>query len=46
MKDHAKAMEFERAGDIRDEIQRLRSLIGVSSGSNISKAGRRRIGPV
>jgi excinuclease ABC subunit B len=32
MKDLAKAMEFERAAEVRDEIQRLRTLLGTSDG--------------
>jgi len=32
MKDLAKAMEFEKAANIRDEIYRLRELMGVSGG--------------
>jgi excinuclease ABC subunit B len=32
MKDLAKAMEFERAAEIRDEIQSLRALLGTSDG--------------
>ncbi len=32
MKDCAKAMEFERAAQVRDEIQRLRQLMGTSDG--------------
>lgn len=33
MKDLAKAMEFERAASVRDEIVRLREIIGVSGGA-------------
>jgi excinuclease ABC subunit B len=32
MKDLAKAMEFEKAASIRDEIQSLRALLGTSDG--------------
>lgn len=32
MKDFAKAMEFEKAAEVRDEINRLRSLMGTSDG--------------
>lgn len=32
MKDLAKSLEFEKAAQIRDEIEKLRALIGVSSG--------------
>jgi excinuclease ABC subunit B len=32
MKDLAKAMEFEKAADVRDEIGRLRALLGTSDG--------------
>jgi excinuclease ABC subunit B len=32
MKDLAKAMEFEKAAGIRDEITRLREIMGVSGG--------------
>lgn len=32
MKDLAKAMEFERAAEVRDEINRLRHLMGTSDG--------------
>ena len=32
MKDLAKAMEFEKAANVRDEISRLRSLMGTSDG--------------
>ncbi|MBS1717242.1 MAG: excinuclease ABC subunit UvrB [Armatimonadetes bacterium] len=32
MKDLAKAMEFEKAAEIRDEIQNLRQLLGTSDG--------------
>lgn len=41
MKDLAKAMEFERAAEIRDEIQRLRGLIDSSGGGKLT-VGRRR----
>lgn len=33
MRDLAKAMEFERAAEVRDEVVALRKLMGVSSGS-------------
>lgn len=33
MRDFAKAMEFEKAAEVRDEIQTLRKLMGVSGGS-------------
>jgi excinuclease ABC subunit B len=32
MKDLAKAMEFEKAATVRDEIQSLRALLGTSDG--------------
>ncbi|MCE9558168.1 MAG: UvrB/UvrC motif-containing protein, partial [Armatimonadetes bacterium] len=32
MKDFAKAMEFEKAAGVRDEIKRLREIMGVSDG--------------
>ena len=32
MKDLAKAMEFEKAANVRDEIQSLRALLGTSDG--------------
>lgn len=32
MKDHAKIMEFEKAAEVRDEIQRLRELMGTTGG--------------
>jgi len=32
MKDCAKAMEFEKAAQVRDEIQKLRQLMGTSDG--------------
>ena len=32
MKDLAKAMEFEKAANVRDEISRLRGLMGTSDG--------------
>jgi excinuclease ABC subunit B len=32
MKDHARAMEFERAAEVRDEIQALRKFLGTSDG--------------
>lgn len=32
MKDYAKAMEFEKAAEIRDEIKRLREILGTSDG--------------
>ncbi len=36
MHDLAKAMEFEKAAEVRDEIQRMRGLLGVSSGRNLT----------
>lgn len=41
MHDLAKAMEFEKAAEVRDEIQHLRSLIDSSGGGKLTK-GRRR----
>ncbi len=41
MKALAKAMEFERAADVRDEIARLRSLLGTSSEKSLSGRPRR-----
>jgi excinuclease ABC subunit B len=32
MKEHARAMEFERAAEVRDEIQALRKFLGASDG--------------
>ncbi len=43
MKDLAKAMEFERAAEIRDEIQRLRGLIDSSGGGKLAVGKRRTI---
>lgn len=40
MKDLAKAMEFEKAASIRDEINRLRSVMGTSDG-RLGQAKRR-----
>ena len=39
MKDLAKAMEFEKAAEVRDEVQGLRGILGTSSG-NIGRAKR------
>lgn len=41
MKDLAKAMEFERAAQVRDEISRLRELLGVANTSKIGTDKRR-----
>ncbi len=41
MKDLAKAMEFERAAEVRDEIQKLRQLMGTADGRLGS--GKRRL---
>ncbi len=41
MKDFAKAMEFEKAADIRDEIQRLRGMMGVTSEGSLTRGKRR-----
>jgi excinuclease ABC subunit B len=32
MKDFAKAMEFEKAANVRDEIESLRKILGTSDG--------------
>ena len=42
MKDFAKAMEFEKAAEVRDEIARLRKLMGTSDGRMLG-ASRRKI---
>ncbi|MBS1707033.1 MAG: excinuclease ABC subunit UvrB [Armatimonadetes bacterium] len=44
MKDLAKVMEFEKAAQVRDEIGRLRGLMGVSSGKSNREKRRTRIG--
>lgn len=41
MKDLAKALEFEKAAEIRDEIQKLRGMVDSSGGGKLTK-GRRR----
>ena len=41
MKDHARAMEFESAAQVRDEIQALRKFLGTSDGR--LGMGKRRI---
>ena len=41
MKDQAKQLNFEKAAEIRDEIQKLRAIIGVSNPSNIGREKRR-----
>jgi excinuclease ABC subunit B len=41
MKDLARAMEFERAAVVRDEIQRLRALLGAASPSALGRERRR-----
>jgi excinuclease ABC subunit B len=41
MKDHARAMEFERAAEIRDEIGELRRTLGLASGSKIGQDKRK-----
>lgn len=43
MKTLAKAMEFEKAAEVRDEIVKLRSLLGASSGKGVT-GSRRRLG--
>ncbi|MFY9233485.1 MAG: excinuclease ABC subunit UvrB [Fimbriimonadaceae bacterium] len=42
MKDLAKAMEFEKAAKVRDEIQRLRGILGTSDGK-IGVSARRKL---
>jgi excinuclease ABC subunit B len=42
MKDLAKAMEFEKAAEVRDEIGRLRGILGASDGK-IGVASRRKL---
>lgn len=44
MKDYAKAMEFEKAAEVRDEISRLRKLLGTSDGRNLTGGRRHRAG--
>jgi len=41
MKAFAKAMEFEKAAEVRDEIARLRSLLGATSGGSVTGAKRK-----
>ena len=41
MKEHARAMEFERAAEIRDEINELRKTLGLSGGSKIGQDKRK-----
>ncbi len=41
MKEHAKAMEFEKAGEVRDEIAALRKMAGLSDGRKIGQEKRR-----
>ncbi len=41
MKDLAKSMEFEKAAEVRDEIQGLRKLAGLGDGSKIGQEKRR-----
>lgn len=41
MKEHARAMEFEKAAEIRDEIGELRKVLGLSSGSKIGQDKRK-----
>ncbi|MFX8899277.1 UvrB/UvrC motif-containing protein [Acinetobacter baumannii] len=41
MKEHARAMEFEKAAEIRDEIGELRKILGLSSGSKIGQDKRK-----
>ncbi|MFN7171188.1 MAG: excinuclease ABC subunit UvrB [Fimbriimonadaceae bacterium] len=43
MKDYAKAMEFERAAEVRDQITALRELAGISSDRKITRTGRRKM---
>jgi excinuclease ABC subunit B len=46
MKDHAKAMEFEKAAEVRDEIAALRKMMGVSEGRiGVDKRKMRRAKP-
>jgi len=44
MKDYAKAMEFEKAAEVRDEMHRLRKLLGTTTGSNFTGGRRHRAG--
>ena len=44
MKALAKSMEFERAAEVRDEIKRLRSLMGTGAGGGHRTARRHRPG--
>ncbi len=44
MKDYAKAMEFEKAAEVRDEISRLRKLLGTSAGRGLTGGRRKRAG--
>ncbi len=41
MKAFAKAMEFERAAEVRDEIAKLRSLLGASAGGAVTGSKRK-----
>ena len=41
MKEHARAMEFERAAEIRDEITELRRTLGLAGGSKIGQDKRK-----
>ena len=41
MKDLAKSMEFEKAAEVRDEIHRLRQIIGVGEGKTTRKRPKR-----
>lgn len=43
MKDFAKIMEFEKAAEVRDEINRLREIMGVSGGSKIGVNSKRKL---
>jgi excinuclease ABC subunit B len=43
MKEYAKAMEFERAAEVRDQIMALRELIGISSDRKITRTGKRKM---
>lgn len=43
MKDLAKAMEFEKAAEVRDEIEGLRRMMGLSDGQTRRRVNRRRV---
>lgn len=42
MKDLARGMQFEKAAEVRDEIQRLRQMLGTTEGRGITRGKRRR----